>query len=574
VRIMSPAVLILLVCCVAFGADRTTIKKLTVTPGANSAKVAWDATEARGISGWAVEWSTFSSLPGRVSWTVTAKPGAREATITGLKPGRNYSVRVYPFTRARKTARRAPVSGPSSTTVRVGTPAAALGAPAGVVAVADDSRVRVSWQPSAALNVAGYEIARKAPGDEANKPYLKLTLGTRTPRLEKLDGGGNLRAAGVATIVDTGVEAGKAYEYAVRSFTSDAPAKYSPYSKTVTVRTDPFVLTGDNVLFVVNTAHKPARTIAVNYARARGITKPKAVKISIPWSTEIDRAVFEKSVLAPVKAALARRPQVTVLILVRGISIRIRENSRNPVRYHGWTRGAVDSDLALARLDDVSPEGRLRNPLYGKTTPLTPVDQILGVCRLDGPDDRIANMLVRRAMAAEQRGVEGIAFFDTGGPYPSGDRPILAAAQMVEKDGRMTVKVDKGKNVVDLSTLKQKIGFYYGWYAGHFRARNPAFRFGRGAVGVHLHSFAAYKMDAKKQWVGPMLAHGVTATLGPVDEPLLDGFPTADALVKALLAGRTFAEASLYANRYLSWMSVHYGDPLYRPFKAKAPVVP
>ena len=66
-----------------------------------------------------------------------------------------------------------------------------------------------------------------------------------------------------------------------------------------------------------------------------------------------------------------------------------------------------------------------------------------------------------------------------------------------------------------------------------------------------------------------MLFHGATAVVGVATEPLLDGFPTADGLVDALLKGRNFAEASLSASRFLSWMPIAVGDPVYRPFKLK-----
>jgi uncharacterized protein (TIGR03790 family) len=204
---------------------------------------------------------------------------------------------------------------------------------------------------------------------------------------------------------------------------------------------------------------------------------------------------------------------------------------------------------------------------------LTPVDRLLTVCRLDGPDDAVASDLARRALAGEKEGVEGIAFFDarglTSGGYAPGDRWIRKAAEIARADGRLKVKLDDtGKNI-DFSQSGDTIGFYYGWYKSSWNPKNKAFRFGRGAVTAHLHSFAGFRIVKHKNWVGEMLDRGATAALGVAQEPLLDGFPAPDPLIRNLLAGRTLGEAFLASCRYLSWMPLCVGDPLYRPFKAK-----
>lgn len=368
----------------------------------------------------------------------------------------------------------------------------------------------------------------------------------------------------VATVIKGGLPKPKGGEGPAAK-TGPDPAKGTPPG-----------MTGQNqVVLVVNTNSKYAGRIARNYCRARRVPTANVVKVGMPVGAAITRDNYSKLLLAPVQRYLSRNKHTTIILLVRGIPWRIGESgrSKDKRRYSGWDRASVDSELALAKYGEYNIEGKIRNPLYNQAARLTAESRVFGVCRLDGPDDRVANALVARAIAAEKKGVEGIAFFDArglkSGAYVSGDRSILRAADIARKDGRLKVVVDQREAVVDLSAIRQKIGFYYGWYAGHFRPKNKSFRFGRGAVAAHLHSFAAYGIEAGRWWVGPLLLHGATATVGTADEPLLDGFPMPDPLIDALLKGCNFAEASLSSSRYLSWMSVNIGDPLYRPFRPK-----
>ncbi len=557
----------------------TVLKSVDVVTNRNAAKITWLAEEGDGIDGWVVQYGTYQGLLHR-TWYIRKllEVGTREFTITDLKPGRTYSVRVYPYVAREKRISRAPTSGQvQRLEVRVGRRAEGRPAPPGELrAMSDHSRVRLTWAPSEESNVAGYEVFRKAPGQEEANPYLRLLINQVRPRvMHAVHSRWRPRLPGVSEILDSGLEEGKEYEYWVRSFTDDEPPKYSEPAGPVIVKTEPYVLKSSNVLFVLNTEAENARNIMVNYCTARGIEDPGIVRAKLPLGGWISRRDYERNLLAPVRNYLQHHQRTTIVVLVRGIPWRIGESkhSANRPPYSGWERASVDSELALARFKEYPITGRIPNPLYNKAAKLTPVDRILGVCRLDGPDDSIADDLVRRAMAAEEKGVEGIAFFDTrglkSGSYKKGDTMILNAARIAREDGRLTVKVDNKSKVVDLSLMDQKIGFYYGWYKGSFQPKNKAFRFGRGAVGAHLHSGAGSVIEKDSRWVGEMLFYGATAVQGVAYEPLLDGFPAADALIDALLKGRNFAEASLSSARYLSWMPMNIGDPLYRPFEAK-----
>ena len=80
---------------------------------------------------------------------------------------------------------------------------------------------------------------------------------------------------------------------------------------------------------------------------------------------------------------------------------------------------AVDSELALLpwSRQKMRLAGPLKNPCYGVTNAalLNPVQGVLMVARLDGPDAKIAGSLVDKAMQAETNGLWGRAYFDLRG---------------------------------------------------------------------------------------------------------------------------------------------------------------
>jgi len=497
------------------------------------------------------------------------KSDANECRISPLESGRSYLVRVYPYEDAEGRIRQVPTAkAPRAVLVRVGKKSEVLSPPEGLTVVADGSRVRLAWKPATERDVAGYEIMRRGESEDAFSAVGELRIDLIQPSAKPAG-----RQAGWSAFIDS-VEENKKYEYSVRSFTGGASRKYSADSGSAWVLAVRHKASVDDVLILVNSRVPAARQIALKYARERGIKSPLIARVDVHASDEISRADFEKKIMAPVRELLAKHAKVTVIAIVRGVPWRILESgdSINQIRYAGWDRASVDSELALARLDDFPRDGRIANPFFGKSAKLSPVDGILGVCRLDAPTDLLAAELVSRAIGAERAGVRGVAFFDMRDVkdvnYKKGDEAIGRAAEMMRNDGRLVVKTDTKPEVVDISMLSENIAFYYGWYSEHWKPKNKMFRFARGAVAAHLHSYAGNVISANSNWVGEFLEHGATAAVGVAWEPLLDGFPQPDALVDALLKGCNLAEASLSANRYLSWMTITCGDPLYTPFSA------
>jgi hypothetical protein len=112
---------------------------------------------------------------------------------------------------------------------------------------------------------------------------------------------------------------------------------------------------------------------------------------------------------------------------------------------------------------------------------------------------------------------------------------------------------------------------YLGWYSEHVTGPfvRPDFKFERGAIAAHIHSFSASTLrDPKHNWCGPLLASGAAATLGNVYEPFLGLTTNLDLFFDRLRSGFTFGESCYMSQPVLSWMNTFVGDPLYRPFPA------
>ncbi|MCX7848510.1 MAG: hypothetical protein N2595_10845 [bacterium] len=90
-----------------------------------------------------------------------------------------------------------------------------------------------------------------------------------------------------------------------------------------------------------------------------------------------------------------------------------------------------------------------------------------------------------------------------------------------------------------------------------------------GAIAFYNQSWSAYdfRRFSLDQFAGPAIIRGLSATAGPLAEPLSIGIPLVPRFLRALSQGFCFAEAC-YNSLFLAecWMTVCIGDPLYNPF--------
>ena len=106
---------------------------------------------------------------------------------------------------------------------------------------------------------------------------------------------------------------------------------------------------------------------------------------------------------------------------------------------------------------------------------------------------------------------------------------------------------------------------YCGWYS--LAKYVDSFEWTRGSVGFHMASSECVSLKASNRafWCKNILERGAVATVGPVGEPYIQGFPMPEIFFNLLTEGRlTLAEAYLVALPYLSWKMILVGDPLYR----------
>jgi uncharacterized protein (TIGR03790 family) len=338
--------------------------------------------------------------------------------------------------------------------------------------------------------------------------------------------------------------------------------------------------------------------LAKYYAEKRGIPAGNLVGVKCPQDELISRETYTKQIETPLREAFAQRNWWTVekvekegllatktamrvIAIMQGIPLGIGENPKKDAKGQpisppqGESNAAcVDSELTLLGALEHDTKSFIPNPYWNSQQPfqkftITPV-YLVG--RIDGPDKATARRLIDDAIAVERDGLYGKAYVDlarkTDAGYKQGEDALLATARTLEMQG-VPVIMDTWAPTMVTNFPMHDCAYYAGWYTGHADGPflNPAFRFRRGAVACHIHSYSAGTLRKRDQnWCGPLLAKGACATLGNVFEPYLPLCASLDVFTDRLFRGFNLAEAGWASVRGLSWMSTVIGDPLYRPF--------
>ena len=367
----------------------------------------------------------------------------------------------------------------------------------------------------------------------------------------------------------------------------------------------PALCAGDSlassVIILANSADPDSLRLAAHYAAARGVPVENLVALPMPTGETISWPEFVGAIWQPLQDELVRRGwidairtplvdavgrkkyamvghRIAYLVVCRGVPLRIAddpqlyaENKLLAGRPEFRTnQGAVDSELSLLAHGSYNINGFQPNPLFHNEHP-TPFDlsAVVKVGRLDGPTLEDAERLVDNALIAERTGLLGRSYIDMGGPVPEGDRWLRDAAEQLADLG-FDGDVDRAPTTMPATARFDAPVLYFGWYAGDLNGpfTLPHFEFPPGAIALHIHSFSAHTLRSPTEgWCGPLVAHGVTATLGNVYEPYLEFTHHPDLLLRALARGWTLGDAAYYAMPALSWQGVLIGDPLYRPFQ-------
>ncbi|WP_395744935.1 TIGR03790 family protein [Prosthecobacter sp.] len=339
--------------------------------------------------------------------------------------------------------------------------------------------------------------------------------------------------------------------------------------------------------------------LAAYYAEKRQIPKERLIGLRCSQEDSISRGEFEAQLRGPllqlfasrhwwnaeppapgrpltgdgVPSPMAPSNKARVLVLIRGLPFQIRRAAQNP-KQSQEDEASVDSELTVLGLTKPPVQGGLRNPYFDQQSRFPQAANSAGlliVGRLDGPDDATVKRMIDDALHAEQTGLLGRAVIDLAqksGAYQEGEDWLKNSAESFRRAG-IPVFIDRSETVLRESWPLPDTILYFGWYTDHISGAlaSPSFRFKRGAIACHLHSFSAGIIRShEKAWAGPLLSHGAAATFGNVFEPYLALTMHFDVFNRRLLEGFTVGEAAWNATPALSWMNVVLGDPLYRPF--------
>ena len=342
------------------------------------------------------------------------------------------------------------------------------------------------------------------------------------------------------------------------------------------------------VLVVYNATQAQSAEVANYYAAQRGIPAANLCAISPTSTTALSWAAYDTTVRTPVRNCLQTAGAGNILYIVFSYL--------TPFKLVAPDGGTYSLDQYVADIwDQYLPAGQYGLPSEaqpyfaeaqsqgnGYPAYATLADyassqdalNVYSVWRLDGATASAAKALVDKALTAEQQGLSGTVCIDRRYTlstvrdygYGSGDFDLRMAAQFAALAGFSVVEDD---NSAEFGTAPAPLrcdgaALYAGWYSyGNY---NDAFTWVPGAIGFHLDSASASDPRAGSNWSANALAHGITVTSGAVTEPYLDGMAHPDIVFRSLFQGANVGDAFLRAERWLKWMLLNIGDPLYRPF--------
>lgn len=353
------------------------------------------------------------------------------------------------------------------------------------------------------------------------------------------------------------------------------------------------------IVVIYNERDPDSADLARYYASKRNIPKEQIVALKCSTAEEITRAEYDDAIAKPLREVFEKKgwwklrkedhpagkveeTKMRFVALMRGVPLKIKPhfeayegdkpNGPMPIAIHN--EASVDSEISVLGVYTRQMSGAMNNPYYRMNQRIadTPIAPLLLVCRLDAPTPELVRRMIDDSVATERTGLRGIAYIDARGTKEvgliEGDKWIFGAAEIARKKG-LPVVLDSGEGLFPVQYPMLHAAVYFGWYseevAGPFV--RPDFRFERGAVAAHIHSFSATTLrDPKKAWCAPLISAGAAATMGNVYEPYLGLTTTFDVFFERLRGGYTFAESCYMAQRFLSWMTTFVGDPLYRPF--------
>jgi uncharacterized protein (TIGR03790 family) len=336
------------------------------------------------------------------------------------------------------------------------------------------------------------------------------------------------------------------------------------------------------VLVLANRNVKEGMALARYYIFKRNIPLKNLLILQTETQESCSREIYNLEIRDRVRSFLKNyqgKKKIRCLAVIYGLPLKIRSIPTDKAAAAN-TRAAVDSELALLLIDDYPLAGWVTNPFFSGNLAITTFhpkkDEVLMVSRLDGPNPATVKRLIDDSLSTEKLGLTGRAYFDARWPKPiltknlSGyklyDASLHKAANQVQKSRHLPVTVNDREELFQAGDCPSA-ALYCGWYSlAHYI---DAFTWKRGAIAYHIASSECVSLRPGKQalWCRSLLKDGVAATVGPVNEPYVQGFPLPDRFFSHLTYDYlTLAESYFFSLPYLSWQMVLVGDPLYTPF--------
>jgi uncharacterized protein (TIGR03790 family) len=343
----------------------------------------------------------------------------------------------------------------------------------------------------------------------------------------------------------------------------------------------------ERVMVVYNAAGDDSHRVAKYYMEKRGIPKANICKIDTDLAWMEDGTKFEPEIKKPLRACLEKLGKQQILYIVFSFQMPYavlfdgHEQAVDQLVSDIWDEYAGPRILGRQTADQpyfgkAESQGNVYEPYvpFAKYREQPNAKTIYSVWRLDGATAEVAKGLVDKALYAESNGLQGKAYFDIQGPianyadkgYGAGEWDIYQASQMAKRAGFETTLDEKPTEFGTAPSLLrcENAALYAGWYSlAHY---NDAFSWAPGAIGFHLDSASATNPRAPSNWVAGALQRGITVTSGSVTEPYLEGLVHPDQIFLYLFQGANVGDAVLRGTRWLKWMIVNLGDPLYTPF--------
>ena len=351
--------------------------------------------------------------------------------------------------------------------------------------------------------------------------------------------------------------------------------------------------TADNLLVVINGNSAASVLIGEYYAKIRQVAPDHILRVYPPVAETITRANFERTLVTPLLAALARaslQDRVLYFVLTKDIPLRIAGTGGRD-----GTTASVDSELTLLYRRELgaSPPilGWVQNPYFLGTKPPSEAKRFTRfasdlylVTRLDGFTLGDVIGLIDRSAAVTPTGWivldEKATLVDHGG-----DQWLQEAAARLKQTpvaSRVVLETTHG-----VASAPEPVIGYYSWGSNdpaHAR-RQTGLKFSPGAIGAMFVStdgrtFAEPPPTWKpsgpdggpafggsfQSLAGDLIREGLTGVAAHVNEPFLDATIRPQILFPAYVAGFNLAEAFYLAMPYLSWQTIVIGDPLCAPF--------